>query len=258
MNNQRKDWSRRDFLHASAAGSWGMLLPAGLASRAAEEEPAKRPNVLLIFCDQMRRDASTVYGGRNIPTPGLERMAREGMTFDNALCTCPLCTPYRGMLMTGRYGTHSGIVVNRIEVNTRQTCLGQFFRDAGYHTGYIGKWHLTAGDLKTIGRNPDHPEFVPPGELRLGFDHWQAYNIHDDFRNYWYYEDEPVKIYSEEYQTDAVTSQAIQFMDHHRDSAEPFFLAVSPHPPHPPSARAMPAGYLEQIPTKTLLVAKRV
>lgn len=251
MNNQRKDWSRRDFLHASAAGSLGILLPAGLASRAAGEESVKRPNVLMIVCDQMRRDATTVYGGRNIPTPGLERMAREGMTFDNALSTCPLCTPYRGMLMTGRYGTHSGIVLNRVEVNTRQICLGHVFRDAGYHTGYLGKWHLTAGNLKTIGRNPDHPEFVPPGALRLGFDHWQAYNIHEDFRNYWYYEDEPLKIYSDEYQTDALTSQAIQFMENHRSSAKPFFLVVSPHPPHPPFIpEQCPPGYLEQIPTK--------
>ena len=71
-----------------------------------------RPNILFIFDDQHRKDAVSCYGGVNIQTPNIDRLAREGIRFTNALSTTPICTPYRGMLMTGKYPTHTGLVVN--------------------------------------------------------------------------------------------------------------------------------------------------
>ena len=145
-----------------------------------------QPNVLFILFDQLRADALSAYGGKDIATPNLDRLATQGMRFTNALSTCPVCTPYRGMMMTGRYPTHTGIVVNGVEVNTRgQQFLAGVFRDAGYQTGYIGKWHLAPGVTKLLGKyrldnaklseyrrlHPEEsfiPEFVPPGETQPG------------------------------------------------------------------------------------------
>jgi arylsulfatase A-like enzyme len=255
MNNL----TRRDFLKTAGGVAAVSLLKFPL--KVSAESGSTKPNVLFIFDDQLRADACSVYGGKNIQTPNIDKLASQGMRFTNAVSTCPLCTPFRGMLQTGRFPTHSGVVINFLEVSPKQPCLAHIFRDAGYHTGYIGKWHLAAGMYKNLGKfdpgsvsvrseefkkqNPD-TEFVPPGPARLGYDHWQAYNFHDSFNNYWYYGDEKKKIQTQQYETDVETDQAIEFM--RKSTNKPFFLMVAPHPPHPPfKPQACPKGYLEKI-----------
>jgi arylsulfatase A-like enzyme len=247
---------RRAFLSLAAAGTAGMTLPGcgGLGAR-------QKPNVLFVFPDQLRADMCSVYGGRNIATPNIDRLASQGVVFTNSVSACPLCTPYRGMLQTGRYPTHSGIIINFVEASHAQNphCLADVFGAAGYETGFIGKWHLAAGVQKNnppgAGEvacsqvdNPDH-DFVAPGPGRLGYKHWQAYNFHYDYQNYWYYEDEPEKRYSGRYETDTEADQAIAFMEKCRESGRPFFLNVAHHPPHPPfDSSYTPEGYLERAP----------
>jgi arylsulfatase A-like enzyme len=225
--------------------------------------PAQKPNVLFVFPDQLRADMCGVYGGRNIATPNIDRLASEGVVFTNSVSTCPLCTPYRGMLQTGRYPTHSGIIINFVEASHAQSphCLADLFGAAGYQTGYIGKWHLAAGVHK--GGNPttgaatcaladdvDY-DFVAPGPQRLGYRHWQAYNFHYDYYNYWWYEDEPKMRTSDRYEADTETDQAIAYMEKCRQSARPFLVTVAPHPPHPPfTSSYTPEGYWERAPEK--------
>jgi arylsulfatase A-like enzyme len=223
-----------------------------------------KPNVLFIFDDQLRTDVCGVYGGRNITTPNIDRLARQGVLFTNSVSSCPLCTPYRGMVQTGRYPTHSGLVMNFLEANHVQNpnCLADLFGAAGYATGFIGKWHLAAGMHKQedlyegkpdamqayAAKNPE-TEYVAPGPARLGYEYWQAFNFHCDFSNYWFYEDEPKKIYSGRYETDTQTDQAIAFMEKCQQAGRPFLVSVAPHPPHPPfGAGSTPGGYLEQVP----------
>jgi arylsulfatase A-like enzyme len=76
----------------------------GILGCAPGDEPraSGRPNIIFVFADQLRPDVLGPYGGTNIETPHVDAMARQGMTFLKALSTCPLCTPYRGMLMTGK------------------------------------------------------------------------------------------------------------------------------------------------------------
>lgn len=255
---------RREFLKslAATAAAGGIL---GCAPGGRSRAPG-RPNIIFVFADQLRPDVLGPYGGTDIETPHIDALARQGMTFDNALSTCPLCTPYRGMLMTGRYPTHSGILLNRVDVSTRQNprCLAQLFAAEGYDTGYLGKWHLSAGiqrinellegDAEAIEahtqRNPD-VEFTPPGPDRLGFRHWEAYNYHIDFRDYWFYRDEPQKITTGEYETEVLADQAIAYLEGRRADRRPFLLVVAPHPPHPPFAPShVPPGYLERVPAQ--------
>ncbi len=235
---------------------------AGAALTGCEyDAPAPPPNVLFVFPDQLRAAECGVYGGRNIATPNVDRLASEGVVFTNSVSTSPLCTPYRGMLQTGRYPTHSGIVLNFVEASATQNprCLANVFGDAGYETGFIGKWHLAAGahEGSPMGAGHldcDRPEnldydFIAPGPRRLGYKHWQAYNFHYNYFNYWYYEDDSRKRYSDRYETDTETDQAITFMEKCRKSRRPFFLNVAPHPPHPPYfPEFTPEGYLDRIP----------
>lgn len=257
-------------MRMTAAGAAATALSGHIA---ANEIPgtSSKPNVIVLFDDQLRAAACSLYGGRNITTSNIDRLASQGTTFDNATSSCPLCTPFRGMLQTGRYPTHTGLVLNWVEANPRLRDIAHVFGDAGYHTGFIGKWHLAAGYQKKAGyhtrtaedreniqkacqaylrENPE-PEFVPPGPARLGYDHWQAYNFHGSFNDYWYYEDKPAKLHRPGFETDIEIDQAIEFLQGAKDSKRPFFLMVAPHPPHPPwQSEICPKGYLEQVPTE--------
>ena len=210
----------------------------------------------------------SVYGGRNITTPNIDRLASEGVVFTNSVSTCPLCTPYRGMLQTGRYPTHSGIIINFVEASPAQNphCLADVFGAAGYATGYIGKWHLAAGVQQgtpasavatRLADEPANPEydFVAPGPRRLGYQHWQAYNFHYNYHDYWYYEDEPEKRYSDRYETDTETDQAMAFMEQCRQSGRPFLVTVASHPPHPPFSPVVRPGRLSRTRAANAVVA---
>lgn len=254
---------RRAFLRSlAAAAAAGGAWRCGAPQDPERPRAGGRPNILFVYADQLRPDMLGPYGGNLVPTPHIDELARQGMTFKNGLSTCPLCTPYRGMLMTGRYPTHSGIVLNRVEASPLQNphCLAQLFSAAGYDTGYLGKWHLSAGikRFNEMAEDDDappagsEPEFTPPGPQRLGFRHWEAYNYHTDFQNYWFYRDEPQRIVTGRYETDVLTEQAIAYMRERVRDGRPFLLFVAPHPPHPPFAPAnCPPGYLEQVPLPT-------
>ena len=263
-NHTTPSFTRRSFLRLLTGGVTAVALPSIFGCKTRLK--VKRPNVIILFDDQLRADVCGVYGGKAITTPNIDHLANHGITFSNAVSSCPLCTPYRGSLMTGRYPSHSGIVLNFIEANPihNPNCLANLFSKAGYNTGFIGKWHLSGGVVKHVGkftpsreaflasrkRFPES-EFVPPGPRRLGFDYWAAYNFHVAFNNYWYYHDEPKKIYSEKYETDTEIDQAIDYIQKYKDSEKPFFLTVAPHPPHPPfSPDYIPEGYLDLVPEK--------
>ncbi len=260
-----KGISRRDFLRGSA----GVLI--GAAASAADRAipvPAKGPNVLFIFDDQLRAQALSYNGETNITTPNIDRLARQGIVFTNAISTCPLCTPYRGMLQTGRYPTHTGLVLNWVDINPKERCIAELFRGAGYDTAFIGKWHLSAGRMKLAGKhavtkkdsqrirrgvetylkqNPES-EYVPPGPQRQGYGYWAAFNFHSDFRKAFYYRDTPKRLIMPHYETDSETDMAIEYMRKRIHSERPFFLTVAPHPPHPPwNPGACPPGYLDRV-----------
>lgn len=226
-----------------------------------------QPNIVFILADQLRADMCGVYGrGNYVPTPNIDALARQGVRFTRGTATCPLCTPYRGMMLTGRYPTHSGVILNFTDANPVQNpnTLAVILKNAGYDTAFIGKWHLSAGGLRTAGlfepdfekiqayaNSDDGIEFTPPGPDRMGFDTWFAYNFHCNFNNYWYYGDEPVKQQTDRYETDVQIDQAIAFMKQRGRSGNPFFLTIAPHPPHPRySVDELPDGYLDRIPEK--------
>ncbi len=246
----RIEFTRREFISTLAA-----------APLLAKAQTTARPNILIILPDQVPAHELGAYGGRNVPTPNLDRLAKQGTKLTNAISTCPLCTPFRGMMLSGRYPTHNGMLINWLESNPRDPSIALSLRAVGYRTGYIGKWHLNAGKMKHDGlfmsaevrqleaagdysRRPEveqeyvqshpEPEFVPPGPARRGFDYWAAYNFHTEFAHAYYYRDTSERLYMPRYETASEAGMAMEFMRQTSATSQPFFLVVSMHPPHQP------------------------
>jgi arylsulfatase A-like enzyme len=116
-----------------------------------------RPNILLISADQLRRDALGVYQNRIIKTPEIDRLASEGVIFDNAYCQNPYCMPSRWSIFTGRYPRCHGVRENGVLFKEDELTLAQVFRDNGYRTGAFGKMHLTP-QLKVSREEENWPE----------------------------------------------------------------------------------------------------
>ena len=232
------------------------MLGGGVAGTLARAAAAvARPNVLFFFPDQVRACELGYNGGKNVATPNIDRLASQGVVFNNALSTYPLCTPYRAMLQTGRWPALNGGIMNWINLPPTGQSMADVFARGGYDTGFIGKWHLAAGRLAgTLKRDVEpperpEPEFVPPGPARHGYRYWAAYNFHANFAKAFYYRDTPERLIMPRYETDSETDMAIDFMRDRAKSRKPFFLTVAPHPPHPPwNPKQTPARDLARIP----------
>jgi arylsulfatase A-like enzyme len=184
-------------------------------------------------------------GETQIETPNIDRLAAEGVNFTNALSTCPVCVPYRSMLVTGRHPQTTGHVVNMLCTRHSEIGIGDAFSRAGYRTGWVGKWHLHTGNYPSA---PDSADFVPAGRDRLGFEHWRAYNFHTLYFNGFIHGDEWKRERWEGYETTALNRYAFEFMD--ADEERPFCLFVSPHQPHVTHDRFVPEEYYERLPEK--------
>jgi len=128
-------------MKAGAALGLGLLeLPAG-----AKDSPARRPNILYVFSDMQRATSIGCYGDPNVRTPALDAFAAQGARFDAAMSNTPVCCPHRACLMTGLYSHHHGVVSNSVNFIRKARGIAEHFRDAGYVTGYSGKWHIPSG-----------------------------------------------------------------------------------------------------------------
>jgi arylsulfatase A-like enzyme len=258
------------------AGAAGMSLAYPGAALLQQIPSARAPNIIIFLPDQVPAHELAVNGGQNVATPNMDRLVAEGLSFSNALSTCPLCTPYRGMLLSGRYPTHNGMLLNWLESNPADPSIARTLRDAGYTTGYIGKWHLNAGKMKRDGllmsqearaleaagdythrisveneyvKLHPEPEFVPPGPARRGFEFWAAYNFHTEFNHAFYYRDTSTRLVMPGYEPDSEVDLAIEFIRQHPgEQSHPFFLVISPHPPHQPwTPEGVPAEFLNRV-----------
>ena len=198
--------------------------------------PSRSPNLIYVFADQLGYRHCGYAGSANAPTPQIDALAEEGVSFRQAVTAMPVCAAYRASLFTGKYATSTGMVINELRVNPNHECIGHVLTRAGYETAYIGKWHLWANQLG----NHDDPRngCIPPGPHRLGFDgYWAAYNFHHDYFGAYYYRDEPVKIpYGDAsvYEPDAQTDMAIDVLRQYAGGDKPFAMFLSYGTPHDP------------------------
>lgn len=131
-----------------------------------------KPNVIFIYADDLGYGDLSCYGASKIFTPNLDKLANQGVRFANAHCTSATCTPSRYALMTGEYPwrkTGTGILPGdaALIIPTNKTTLPKLFKQAGYITANVGKWHLGLGDQVTKDWNGE----VKPGPNEVGFDY---------------------------------------------------------------------------------------
>lgn len=227
------------------------LVAAGTVS--CNSPPPDEPNLLFVFPDQFRRQAMGVMEQDPVRTPHIDRFASEGLLFTDAVSNRPVCSPMRAMLMTGQYPFSNGVLTNTnswsaqygIELDEDARTFSDVLDDAGYATGYIGKWHLDSPREPYVERPRewdgnvwDH--FTPP-ERRHGFDFWHAYGVYDDHFNphYWTTDaakDEQMEVdaWSPEHEADIACAFLRNEDGAYRESGAPFALFVSMNPPHPP------------------------
>ena len=195
-----------------------------------------RPNILIVYPDQMRYDAMGCAGNPVIRTPHIDRLAHEGVQFSEAYVSYPICSPFRASLLTGKYAQGHGMVQNHFPLRGDQTFLAQCLRNAGYRTGYVGKWHLEGGPK---------PGFVPPNR-RFGFEHFIGFNRGHSYLSSIYFDDDGQAYHSRRYEPDYQTDQLLEFIEGaaKAEDGKPFFAYVSYGPPHFPME--MP-DYLRRI-----------
>lgn len=150
----------------------------------------KQPNLIYVFADQLNLQSVGYGGDSKAITPNIDSFAGQGVSFQNAVSTYPVCAAYRASLLTGKYPTSHGMVINELRLNPNQRCLGHMLTETGYRTSYIGKWLLYADEL---GQHDEpHNAFVPRGPHRIGFDgEWKAFNFNHEYYKGSYYTEMP-------------------------------------------------------------------
>jgi len=114
-----------------------------------------RPNFVLIITDTQGANVIGSYGHSELQTPCIDELAERGIQFTRAYTTCPLCTPARAGLFTGIYSHTAGAWTNNLPLGDNIKTMGHRFRDNGYRTAYVGKWHLDGHDYFGTGICPD-------------------------------------------------------------------------------------------------------
>lgn len=179
-------------------------------------------------------------GDPNLQTPTMDRLAAEGVSFEKAYANCPVCTPSRGTIFSGRHA-HAGPVQGFFDVfKASSPSTATLLREAGYHTAYFGKWHCG------VVRNQIPPEFKKnprsekgwpqrtPEYHRGGFQDWYGFEVNNaPFEGYYYQNNEVEPRMMEKYQTDELTDLALEYLKNY-DREEPLYLVLSVEPPHFP------------------------
>lgn len=213
--------SRRRFLTAA--------LGAGAAFLAGCQQPARRPNVVLIMTDDQGYGDLSATGNPILETPHTDRLANEGMRFDS-FHVCPVCAPTRASLMTGRYHFRTGVVdtyKGRAMMHSDEITVAELLRDGGYRTGIFGKWHL--GDNYPL--RPQDQGFQE-SLIHMGGGIGQPADPEGNT-----YMDPQLRENGEwkrftGYCTDIFFDAAMRFAEAHRD--EPFFCYIATNAPHTP------------------------
>lgn len=183
-------------------------------------------NVVIILIDDLRHDALRCTGHSFIDTPNIDRLAKDGIQFQNAFVTTSLCSPSRASILTGQYMHRHHVIDNNVPAPPGTIYFPQYLQKAGYQTAFLGKWHMGGGS--------DDPQ--------PGFDHWVSFRGQGNYMSPglgWKLNVDGKPVPQKGYITDELTDYAIDWLDK-IDPARPFFLEISHkavHGPFEPAAR---------------------
>jgi len=218
--------NRRSFLSTVAVGAafgLGTQQSHGQTRGEGLDSMNRKPNLVFVFADQWRAQALGYMGDPNVKTPHIDKLATKSLNFTNTVAGMPVCCPYRASLITGQYWLTHGHFMNDLHLPHRVPSIADAFKEGGYDTAYIGKWHL---DGK--GRS----SFIPR-ERRQGFEFWKVLECTHNYNNSHYYGDTPERKTWDGYDAIAQTREAQKYMREHSQD-KPFFLVLSWGPPHDP------------------------
>lgn len=199
------------------------------------------PNVIIIMADEHRGQAMGHMGDPNVRTPAFDRMAEQGASFTRAYCNCPVCTPSRGTIFSGRHA-HSGPVSGFFDVyKPGAPSAATVFGDAGYHSAYFGKWHcgIVRDQVPETTRSGDAGSMTvsatrTPTHLRGGFVDWAGHEAVNDHRNSYIYEGENLEpTLLEGFETDDLSRRFMNYLRSY-SRPEPLLAVLSVTPPHFP------------------------
>jgi arylsulfatase A-like enzyme len=186
-----------------------LFLVVTRAVSAADNSSPTRPNILFIMSDDHAAHAVSAYGSKINQTPHIDRLAKEGIRFNNCFAVNSICTPSRASILTGKYSHINGVpAFNRFDGS--QWTVAKALQAAGYHTGMIGKWHLQSDPT--------------------GFDYWNVLTGQGLYHDPVFIEmGERKKVTG--YATDLITDLSIEFLKN-RPKDKPFFLMTHHKAPH--------------------------
>jgi arylsulfatase A-like enzyme len=226
--------TRRQFLKRAGSAAASIALLRGIGRAQENRDNKRRPNIVVIVGDDMGYADVGCQGCTDIPTPNIDSIAKNGIRFSNGYVSCPVCSPTRAGLSTGRYqqrfgheyntGPPPGGLQEHVGLPLSEVTIANVLKSAGYVTGAVGKWHLGMA-----------PHFHP---LKRGYDEFFGF-LHGGHS----YLDpglgtfnpilrgtEPVD--EKEYLTDAFSREAVAFIERH--AREPFFLYLAYNAVHTP------------------------
>ncbi|KPK87364.1 MAG: N-acetylgalactosamine-6-sulfatase [Bacteroides sp. SM23_62_1] len=185
----------------------------------------KRPNFVIIYCDDLGYGDLGCFGANDIKTPNIDRMAAEGIRFTEFYSASPVCSPSRAALLTGRIPQRMGI--NNVffpesftGMPLEEITIAEVLKKEGYATGIIGKWHL--GHME---------KFLP---LQRGFDEYFGIPYSNDMESVVYLRGNDVVDFNvdQRYLTKTYTEEAVKFIEEHKQ--KPFLLYLAHNMPHVP------------------------
>ena len=170
------------------------------------------PNILFIMSDDHASHAISAYGSKVNRTPNIDRIAQQGVRFDNCFCTNSICTPSRAVILTGLYSHLNGVKTLQDPLEPSRLNVAKLLQNIGYQTGMVGKWHLH--------KDP------------AGFDYWNILPGQGLYHNPDFIE-MGKRSKREGYCTDLIADYSIDFLKR-RDKSKPFFLMCHHKAPHRP------------------------
>ncbi len=201
----KKQMTRNEFLKWMGMGAAALSFPSSANAQ------NKRPNILFIFTDDHATHAISAYGSKINKTPNIDRIANEGMIFNNSFCTNSICCPSRAVILSGKHSHLNGVLTNRESFDGSQTTFPKLLQQSGYQTALVGKWHLKSDPT--------------------GFDYWKVLYGQGPYYN------PPMKTPEgrEEhtgYTTEVITDEAMNWLKNGRDQEKPFLLMLQHKAPH--------------------------
>ena len=195
--------NRRSFLGAAGAAAL-----AGLPARAQNGKPW---NILMMFSDDHAWQAVSAYGGKLNHTPNIDRIAHQGMRFDQCLVTNSICAPSRAVVLTGKHSHLNGVIDNKERFDPDQQTFPKLLQKAGYQTAMFGKWHLKSDPtgFDTWEVLPGQGSYYNPDFLRPGGTHRR-----------------------EGYVTDIIGDISLDWLKNGRDPNKPFLMFSQHKAPH--------------------------